>query len=231
MILRDPRSALRVTAAPYLVLTLLPAAIDAASAETGAPDWPSRLAAEIAFLTGLAWLSVAWHRFILLGERDWPLPPAPPRRVAVYLGFLAVLELLVMLASAVAMMVVLSDSGLTLLGHAGPWAAQALVLLGMFIIYVLYGRLGAILPVVATGRVDRPLEGWRATRGAVLPIALACLALLVLEETAFHSVAALPVDGRVAAIIDGLLQWPLILLGVSLLTSTYLLYVRDRSPA
>lgn len=230
MILRDPRAALRVTALPYLVLALLPAVIGQTPADTGLPDWPYRLAAEIAFLAGLAWMSVAWHRFILLGERDGPLPPSPPRRVAVYLGFLTVLELLVMLASTAAMTLLLSETGLILLDRAGPWATQALFFFGMFVIYVLYGRLGAILPAVATGPVNHPLDGWRATRRAVLPVALACLALLLLEELVVRSVAALPVDARVAAILDGILQWPVILLGVSLLTSTYLLYVRGGSP-
>lgn len=93
---------------------------------------------------------------------------------------------------------------------------------------MLFGRIGAILPAIALGPVPGILDGWRATRGATLPIALACAALFLLEDVVFRIGPTIPIDARLSQLLQGALQWPVFLLGIALLTSTYLHYVKGQ---
>lgn len=224
LMLRHPKDTVRVTVLPYLLAQVLPSLIYASADQTGPMRLSVRVAAELCFLAGMAWMAVAWHRYILSHETGWPLPPAPPGRVMVYLGYLAAFEAAVMVASFVLM----QGLAVLILGGAGGWALQVPIYLGLFAASVLFGRLGAILPAVALGPVQSSLDGWRATRGATLTIALACAALFLLEEAVFRFGTAFPLDPQVAQLLQAALQWPVFLLGIALLTSTYLRYVKGQ---
>lgn len=226
MILRDPKAALRATALPYVLAQVLPALLYGAAA-LAAPvmiELSLRLAAELAFLAGMAWMAVAWHRLILIHETGWPLPTAPMGRVATYLGYVAAFEVTIMLIS----FIVIGGMAATVLFGANEWVLQVPVYVGIFAASVLFGRLGAILPAVALGPVTSILDGWRATRGGTLTIALTCLVLFLLEEAVFRDGLALQIDSRLSEVLLAVLQWPVFLLGIALLTSTYLHYVKGQ---
>ncbi len=226
MILRDPKAALRTTALPYVLAQVLPALLYGAAAEASpvTTEWSLRLAGELAFLASMAWMAVAWHRLILIHETGWPLPTAPMGRVAAYLAYVAAFEVTVMLVS----FIVIGGMAATVLFGAAELAMQVPVYLGIFAASVLFGRLGAILPAVALGPVTSILDGWRATRGATLTIALTCLVLFLLEEAVFRGGMALQIDSRLSEVLQAVLQWPVFLLGIALLTSTYLHYVKGQ---
>jgi hypothetical protein len=228
MILRDPKAALRATALPYVLAQVLPVLLYDTAA-LAAPDMIKiklslRLAAELAFLAGMAWMAVAWHRLILIHETGWPLPTAPMGRVAAYLGYVAAFEVTIMLVS----FIVIGGMAATVLFGAAELAMQVPVYLGIFAASVLFGRLGAILPAVALGPVTSILDGWRATRGATLTVALTCLVLFLLEEAVFRGGLALQTDSHLSDVLQAVLQWPIFLLGIALLTSTYLHYVKGQ---
>ncbi|MEY4984300.1 MAG: hypothetical protein RIR62_2566 [Pseudomonadota bacterium] len=220
LMLRDPKATVRVTVLPYLLAHVPLALLPDADTPRGMSALVLGMAAEFAFLAAIAWMAVAWHRFVLAGESGWPLPPAPVGRVAAYAGWVAVFEIAVIAVSALAIWSV------SLSGQAGDGMLSAAFYLLIFAAAVLFGRLGAILPAVALGPVDRILDGWRATRGATGALALCYLVVLLAEEAAFHIAAGVTTDTGLSQVLQALLAYPAILSGIALLTATYLRYVR-----
>ncbi len=127
LILRDPKTALRITLLPYLLAQLLPALLHSAAAPSAPTGLSSRLAADLALLAGMAWRAVAWHRFILIQETGLPLPPTSPGRVAAYLAYVAAFEAAVILASFSA---IEGLAAMDIVSAAG-WAFQVPIYLGL----------------------------------------------------------------------------------------------------
>ena len=181
----------------------------------------------MALFIGFAWMAVAWHRHVLLNEAETPFLRFPATRIAAYLGVATLFALIIILPilfiSVPVTITFLADDG------GPPGAAYLLaVYITIFLGTVVFGRLGAVLPGVALGPVDNLFLGWSATRGATGAIAVATFLLMVSQYAVGWFTSLLPFLPWAIRALDAVLQWPLAMLGVSLLTSTYMHYLQGR---
>lgn len=228
MILRNPRDTLQVTLVPYLLAC---AAAIAAQRGTMQPEGQTilkQVALNFGYFVAVSWMAVAWHRHVLLHEPAGPLPRFLPTRVAAYLGYSALFSVVLLVPSGS-----LTFWAVTSMAIGGPgvelWQVVALFHSLMLVYFTLFGRFGAILPAFATHADHGLLDGWTATKGATLTIGLVSLVLTALSFLVDYAVLALPIDDRAAAILIQVAQWPLVMFGISALTSTYQYYVLGQS--
>ena len=180
------------------------------------------------------WVSMAWHRFILMDEAPVGFIPLVPWRAALrYLGMALLYGLLLLLAA-----IPLSVLGLFLIGpaavagqgSAGPWA----LILYSLLVGVPVGYLALRLaPILAAAALQKPLplsETWyrSGTHGG---------ALLLLAFVIFlaYTVANMPV-AVLATSFPGLafgyafvVQWAVLLVTASLVNTLYL-HIIEESP-
>ena len=179
-----------------------------------------------------AWIAVGWHRFALLGQAPVSLLPANGGRILAYLGagvaltFCLVWGLWLWLGLMFWLAVFFIH--LKLQG-----AGFAIMIVGLyfcilpFLIIVL--RFSAILPGFALRPGHKVFAGWSATRGATG--ALALLAILCTGPMGgFAYLAGQPLDGfpLAQAVVQHLVQWPMTLLMISVLTTLYAHYIEGR---
>ncbi len=179
------------------------------------------------------WVSVAWHRFILIGQAPGGFIPLVPWRAMLrYLGAALLYGLILLLAA-----IPLSVLGLFLIGPAaiagqagaGPWPLILYSLLVGLPVGYLALRLA---PILAAAAVQKPLplsEAWyrSGTHGG---------ALLVLTFVIFlaYTVVNMPV-AVLAASFPGLafgyafvVQWAVLLVTASLVNTLYLHIIEER---
>jgi hypothetical protein len=226
MTLRDPKATVRVTAVPYLAASIFSIMLIDPTARPESPGSLVLMVAELFLMfVGLAWMAVAWHRHILLAESGGLLPPFPTTRVAAYFGYSTAFVLIAAIAA-----ILLISPGFNFARSDDPvtigWLARIESFAILFAWLIIYGRLGAIMPAVAIGPIDSLFQGWRATWGATLTIAIATFPLVLFQQVEHWAVSAIPLAPPTSAILDALLRWPFAVLGVSLLTSTYMHYVQ-----
>jgi hypothetical protein len=223
MLVRNPTAAIRSSVVPYAGTSFLLYWIDmpADSLATSALYF-------MALFIGFAWMAVAWHRHVLLNEAETPLLRFPATRVAAYLGVATLFTFIIILP---VLIIILPVTIAFLADDGGPPSAAYLlaVCITMFLGTVVFGRLGAVLPGVALGPVDNLFLGWSATRGATGAIAVATFVLMVSQYAVSWLTSLLPFVPRAIEALDTVLQWPLAMLGASLLTSTYMHYLQGRS--
>jgi hypothetical protein len=238
LIIRDWRSALRVSVGPFLILIAislwaLPALGRAIT--TGLPPEQLQggagaarlLILQIVHLLGsfavLAWIAVAWHRSVLLGEQPSLLPTPPRHLVRRYLGRF----LLIALAPALIVLASLASVVLLVPAHGSsfPWASLAPILAYLLSVHVLL-RLGVALPGTALARPLPLRDAWRVTgrhKGTLWALTGA-MALLGVVNNLLGQATSWPgiVFGQVIA-------WATLMLGLSLLTALYGTLVEGRS--
>lgn len=240
LVLGDWRNALRVTgllyliyALPALILGLLfPASAANQSAEQAMAAMSS--IAPIAIITALLmavvyiWLAVTWHRYILLDEQPGgQLPAFHQKEIISYAGN----AILLWLISIVVFMVVgLVSSPLAFLGPIGA------ILIGIIILAValIVGyRLGLVLPSRAIGQRLTLGEAWEATKGqsgTILALAVVSAIAAVVIDIPAMVLAVLPGIGTTLALIWRLgTGWVTLVVGVSILTTLYGVYIEKRS--
>ena len=167
-------------------------------------------------LVATLWIAVAWHRYVLLGERPegW-LPPLRGGAVLAYLGRSVLIGLLV------ALIIMGVSIPLGLLVVVLPQAALLVGAIGFFIGMIVFYRLAVVLPA---GAVDRPMsfgEAMAATRGHTDTVVM--LALLTVGFTFLLQVPTLLEGdvGVISAVYQGVVGWIGLMVGVSTLTSLY----------
>ena len=222
MLVRDPKAAISTSFAPYAGSSILLywIGVPADRLETSALYF-------LVLFIGFSWMAVAWHRHVLLTEAATPSLRVPASRVAAYLGVATLFTLITILPILIIILPVtiafLADDG-------GPPSAAYLLAFYITIFFgmVVFGRLGAVLPGVALGPVGNLFFGWSATRGATGAIAVATFVLMVPQFALGWLTSLFPVVPWAIGALDTVLQWPLAMLGVSLLTSTYMHYLQGR---
>lgn len=164
----------------------------------------------------LAWLAVAWHRYVLLEEAPTGLlPPAPGPETLAYAmwTFLAQLALLLFAMTG--------GRALQALAAALPWPAGWLVVLALGVGIAWTGlRLGLVLPAAALGRRLDLAEAWRLSAPAAGRLGGVAAAVVAAGLLAPWLIPA----GAPAAVQAGLgvaLAWAGLMLGLSLLTTLY----------
>ena len=240
LVLGDWRNALRVTgllyliyAIPSLILGLL---FPAPPVNTTAEQALSTMAsvAPVAIITALlmavvyVWLAVTWHRYILLDEQpSGQFPAFHQKEILSYAGNAILLWLISMV---VFLGVGLVTSPLAFLGPVGA------ILIGIIILAValIVGyRLGLVLPSRAVGQRLTFGEAWAATKGqsgTILVLAVVSAIAAVVINIPAMVLAAIPGIGGVLSTIWQLgTGWVTLVVGVSILTTLYGVYVEKRS--
>ncbi|MDX8353121.1 hypothetical protein SLH47_12160 [Cognatiyoonia sp. IB215182] len=231
MIYRNFGQALRVSVGPYLVLlagfALFVALFQERLNLLGSPGTLSGADAGIIFLAliGMAifgllifsWVAVSWHRFVLLEEYTGALPALSDRPIGAYAGR-SILYALLLVIFAIPLVLVLGP-----LATIGPLVMQWVV--GLALVSVLtfvWLRIALALPSVAVGQPIRMGEAWAASAplsGAIFGVSVLLVGLSGFADSLSTAVmVAIPVVGVVLNIA---IQWLIIMLGVSILTTLY----------
>ena len=240
LVLGDWRNALRVTGLLYLIYAV-PAFILGLMAPQPRPDaTPSEVmatmgsVAPVGIITAIllavvyVWLAVTWHRYILLDEQPGgQLPTFHRSEILAYAGN-AILLALIMIAFSIVVGLVLSP--LLLLGPLGL-IIMPIVFISLALI-VDY-RLGLVLPSRAIGQKLTFGEAWAATRGqsgTILVLAVVSAIAAVVINIPAMILAFLPGIGGILASIWQLgTGWVTLVVGVSILTTLYGVYIEKRS--
>ena len=169
-------------------------------------------------MLALLWISVGWHRHVLLGEAPagWS-PPFRGGRIAGYLGRSLMIGLIAVLVAS-AVMVGLSVFLIPLVGQG---VAGAILAAGFLAGVVFFYRLGIVLPAFA---VDAPLnlnDALIATKGQATTVA-------VLAFLSFGLVYGLQIplwiegyQGIVTVLYEVVVGWVVLIAGAGVLTSLY----------
>lgn len=229
--------ALKVSGVLYLVQALIGMALGAHAmgggmgpASMGAGAIGAGILGFFVTLAAGVWIAVAWHRYVLLAEHPQSvLPPLLGDKMGAY--FLK--ALLIGIALVVLGMVL----GMIVGFVAMPLFAAGLGLFGMLVIAALvqvpmifFGlRLAAALPGAALG-VDHGLgAGWEATAEdwkTVLQLSvILAAAMLVLNLVGWLVFGGF---GLLAQLWQLIVGWPIMLVGLSVLTTLYGHYIQKR---
>jgi len=173
-------------------------------------------------VAGSVWISVAWHRFLLSGER--PMGVVPVWNASRFWGYLKTSLVVGILLTGILFAVVLVASmvgaGLAAGGQIGASMAFVSFLTGLILNFV-FLRLGPLFPAVAIGEKMRLPEAWRRTK----PIAGACAVLALISSLVmplYVSLLASIGPGSLAGlIIELVLGWMILMFSVSVLTTIY----------
>jgi len=228
--------ALRVSIGPYLILIAVFAVsiavvgsiegLSATNFDTGspvpvAPGYTAILFIILAPATlfVLAWVAVAWHRFILLEEYSGMLPRAAGLPIWPYVRRSMLYGLILALA-AIPLGALIFIPAMNLAGDAPLIGFLLLALIVPMVGTYLWFRMALALPSIAIGKPISLGEAWNASRGHSGMIFGAAILLAFINGAAnFVSTFA---DGTVPAIgffIDVAVQWTGVMLGVSVLTT------------
>ncbi|MEM7644287.1 MAG: hypothetical protein AAF366_17435 [Pseudomonadota bacterium] len=242
-------AALRISLVPYGLLvavnlyfldSLAPMAMLQSGDATALETLPSGFFGSILLTVAVQvfvfiWIAVAWHRYVLLeeGGNAW-VPQMNGGHMLGYLGRSILLGLLI-LAALIAITVAI--------GFIMPFAAVALS--GLVSIILVY-RLGLILPAGAVGKPITMGEAWEASKGhsttVVLLAIITFIASLMLQiPTAVDAVLSGAVDpasdpaqaleattSPVSLVYNLVINWIVLVVGVSILSTLYGHFVEGR---
>ena len=239
LVLGDWRNAVRISGLLYLIYAvptfllrlLFPVPSEP---ETAADAMAALSAAPIALLTALfalvafVWIAVAWHRYVLLDEM--PVGRIPAFNGSRWLGYLGY-SLAVGLIMLVAAVVVGLAAGIVF-AIVAPLAFLAAIAAMAAALVVGY-RLAPLMPAAAVGQPLGFRAAWEATEGAtmdivVLAIVSAVAAFLIDLPAAVLSLAG-PAGYFLALMWMLGSDWLKMLVGVSILTTLYGVYVERRA--
>lgn len=174
-----------------------------------------------------SWVAVAWHRFVLLEEYPGLLPALSGRPVWPYVGRAVQLALLLIVIAIPVVIVVTLVVG-SLFGDPGTdpgfgtgvlAVAFALVIATFFTWLSI--RLGLVLPATALGRKLTFRESWRTSAPLSNAILVAILILVALN-IAVSLVIGFVFRGTVVfGILDLVVNWVSLMVGLSILTTIY----------
>ncbi len=242
LVLNDWRNAVRISgllyliyAIPTLLLRLLfPLPTEPTEPATTADAMAALTAAPVALLTALlalvafVWIAVAWHRYVLLDEMPaGQIPPFDGSRWMSYFGYSLALGLM-MLVAAVVVGVVGS-----LLFAIVPPLAFVVAVAAMAAALVIGYRLAPVLPASAVGNKLSFGAAWEATKGATMDIVVLALVSAVaafIIDLPTNVLLQGGVVGQFIALLWALgTDWVKMLVGVSILTTLYGVYVEKRA--
>ncbi len=192
------------------------------------PDgyWPSwGLTIAVSTLTSL-WIAVGWHRFVLMQENPTAvLPQFHGNQIVAYLIKSLLLGLRVGVIAVIVMMIAGFALG-AILGNAG--ALLGVLIVVAFSVYLLY-RWGLVLPAAALGNTMSFKESWDSTAlasGAIWQLSVVALGatfLVMLPQIMSSDLTSL-----INQIYTYVLNWIIMMVGVSVLTTLYGVYHEGR---
>jgi len=167
----------------------------------------------------LAWVAVAWHRFILLEEYPDTLPQLSGKPVLPYIGksvWLAVVLIVVFIPIAL-----LASLALGPVALASPFLGGliAAIVLGLVFGYF-WLRWALVLPSAAVSEGMTLSQSWAATKP--LSGTIWTVSVLVIVLNFVLGLIALPFgQSFIALIVDMVINWFTLMVGLSVLTTLY----------
>ncbi|SFS19722.1 hypothetical protein [Yoonia litorea] len=237
MVFGNLREALKVSVGPYLILSVIVVLAVGMISETGGmfdngtpmggaePMQPTAALIILALipvvLFTVAWVAVAWHRFILLEEYPGLLPQLAGRPIWAYVGRSILYGFIIALASLPLIFLTMGLAMPLMMAGSGVAAVFVSVLITGFMTYV-WLRIAIALPSIAIGQPISMGDSWHATKGmsgtifgvAFLLMGINGVATVLIAEIS----AVLPLVGFV---LDIAVRWTVLMLGVSILTTLY----------
>lgn len=183
----------------------------------------------VALVTGV-WIAVGWHRYVLLGESPASyIPPMMSDRMTAYFLRSLLIVLIVVVAGAVLGMVV-GYLAMTVMMAGAPIIGFLIIAILVQLPLIFVGfRLATSLPGAALGTEQGFLAGWNATQADWQPILqlslIMALALWVINLVGYYVFGGFGVGAQIWQIITG---WPVMMVGLSVLTTLYGHYIENR---
>lgn len=177
------------------------------------------LLAALISLFVLSWVAVAWHRFILLEEYPGTIPTLTGKPVWPYLGksvWLALVLIVVFVPISLVFGLALGPVAVASPFLAGVIAA---ILLGLVFGY-LWLRWALVLPSAAVGEGMSLSDSWATTRplsGTIWSVSI----LVILLNFVLGLIAAPFGQSFIALIVQQVVNWFTLMVGLSVLTTLY----------
>lgn len=238
MIFANLGQALRVSIGPYLILIFGVVIVfmligDRFDYLDQAPsvEMLAESGGVIVILAGLAilllvlfifgWIAVSWHRFILLEEYSGVLPAVADRPIWPYIGR-SILYGLLMVVIAVPLFTILGLIASPFFSAGFPVGGFIVFLITAAILAFIWFRIALALPSVAVGKPITIGEAWAASSGlsgTIFGVAFLLMLINGIADLVVGQIASLmPIVGFV---LDVGIQWLLLMLGTSILTTLY----------
>ncbi len=182
----------------------------------------------VSLITGI-WIAVAWHRYVLLGEEPAGyVPPFMGERMGAYFIKSLLIGLVLMVLGMILGMVVGLLFGRLMMG--GPFLAMLLMAAMVQVPLIFLGlRMAAALPGTALDQNPPLMAGWQATEGEWRPLLqLAVIMALALWAVNLISWFVFGGYGLMANIWQLIAGWPVMMVGLSILTTLYGHYIEKR---
>ena len=233
MVFGNMREALKVSVGPYLILAVIfliavamigetGGMVDRSTPMGGAEPMQPMAALIILILVPVllfivSWVAVAWHRFILLEEYPGLLPQMADRPISAYAGRSILYGFVITLAAFPLVFLAIP------LLMAGDGIASTFLFIAItgFMTF-LWLRIAIALPAVAVGKPISMGDAWRVSKGmsgTIFGVAFLLMGINGLATVLTAQVSAiLPIIGFA---LDIALQWTVLMLGVSILTTFY----------
>lgn len=164
-----------------------------------------------------AWIAVAWHRFVLLEEYPQNLPQFRDRPILEYFGKSFGIALVAIALALVALLIggIIASVGGEFVGSIVSFGVAVLLS------YV-WLRLAICLPSVAVGNTMTLREAWSASKPVdtqIIGIALILMAISFVSGLILTPIyGVLPI---IAIALDLVVNWVVMMLGISILTTLY----------
>lgn len=241
-LVQHPAMAVRLTALPYVISALAHVllvgaffnqdqASIAAAFEQGRAPFAGMAADFVLQMLTLAWMAVAWHRFILADKVPSSFASVEWGRVLAYVGTSLTITLMILLA-ALGLMIPAGLLVLALGAALGPQilATPVIVAAVLVVPLVVIGmRLSTALPAIALGPGADFLSGWRATKGKSLSLILFAVLTYGLQVLLGYASRLPFADWPEAAMtMERIVTWPGSLLAISGVTTLYAHYIEGR---
>ena len=172
------------------------------------------------------WISVLWHRYVLLEESPATIiPPLNGPRLVSYFGKTVQLALMLIVFGVVIGMIVGMATGLLI----GAAAAYFVPLFVLGILLFLSYRLGLVLPAAALNEPMAFTASWEKTKPAAGAIAqLAAIAVIFAVVIQIPSNMNPDPNSIVNLVYSYVMGWIAMMVGVSVLTTLYGIYAQGR---
>ena len=188
----------------------------------------SALISAIVTVVLFSWIAVAWHRFVLLGEVPTSFVPAwRGRSVLQYIITSIIIGVLLMLLS----LLVGFGLGLFLVPLGGTLGTLLLWSVMVVVVAIVAYRLSVVLPSVAIGdkiAISEALEVTKGAGGTLFFLGLvAGVASIIIELPAMFSPDPASLLNQIYLLVIG---WFTLMIGVSILTTLYDVFVEGNTP-
>lgn len=237
LVFKQLRGALRISGVLYLVtvaagvITLV--FFEETMTSTGQPSFSWHLAL-LSVFAGLIylWIAVGWHRFILVNEvPNRPVPELHGDRMLAYFGRFLQSALICMAIGAVFMAIAFALVAIT---KSSSVILMLLPLVLILVLFLLSYRLAPMLPGAAIGQSIGVRAAWAATRGAsgaLIWLAIISTIVVIVIELPVALLPQMPAGTALVFVWASVTGWIKLMVGISILTTIYGVYVEKRELA